>query len=366
MEKYLQIIQRVIPSVSKGDLEISPRDAGIDSIDLVVIRVALEKFIGKEIQNSEWNNFKTIQQAIDFCKLTEKTQVKSTAKVQSILASRNREINMPQMANSSLSENWIFKELGDIHWELLSKGLNTNSSSVKDEAGNRLYATFTRVQINTISLTETKENDTLEFKAELKRFGHSTYISEIEIQNGEAKGNATLMTSFSTREAIDNSKLFKSQPISTDNSVPEFSSTPSILNDYRLLRKGLLESYKLNGEPFDLTAKQVAEIKYSIHPFYEINGVGLLYFASYPIISDKCEADYFNSTENKKWGNKFFTTDRDVFYFANCNADDSILYHLNQFEVLKDGRIKLHSSLYRISDMTLMAHIFTMKQPRIK
>ena len=32
---------------------------------------------------------------------------------------------MPQMANAALSENWLFKELGDIHWELLSKGLNT-------------------------------------------------------------------------------------------------------------------------------------------------------------------------------------------------------------------------------------------------
>jgi probable biosynthetic protein (TIGR04098 family) len=341
-------------------------ESGIDSIDLVVVRVALEKFIAKEIPNSEWINFKTIQQAIDFCKENENSQTKSIAIFQSVLATRKREINMPQMANSALSENWLFKELGDIHWELLSQGLNTKSSNIRDESGNRLYATFTRIQINSISLIETKENDILEFKAELKRFGHSTYISEIEIQNGEAKSKATLMTSFSTREAIDNSKLFKSQPISTDNTVPEFSCAPEILNDYRLLRKGLLESYKLDGESFDLTTKSITEIKYSINPFYEINGVGLLYFASYPTISDKCETDYFNSTTNEKWDNKFFTTDRDVFYFANCNADDSILFRLNQFESLNNGRVKLFSSLYRKSDMTLMAHIFTMKQPQTK
>jgi probable biosynthetic protein (TIGR04098 family) len=363
MEKYLQIIQQVVPSVSKEELEISPQDAGIDSIDLIAVRVALEKYIGSEIPNLEWNNFKTIREAIDFCERNENSKTMATARFEPILATRMREINMPQMANSALSENWLFKELGDIHWELLFKGLNTNSSSIKDELGNRLYATFTRIQINSIALTGTKENSTLEFKAELKRFGHSTYISDIEIQSRETKSKATLMTSFSTREAIDNSKLFKSQPISTDNSVPEFSSAPDILNDYRLFRKGLLGSYKLSSESFDLTAKPIAEIKYRINPFYEINGVGLLYFASYPTISDKCEADYFNSTSNEKWENKFFTTDRDVFYFANCNAADSILYRLNHYELLNDGRVKIFSSLYRSSDMTLMAHIFTLKHP---
>lgn len=342
------------------------RDTGLDSIDLVVIRVALEKYFGKEIPNSEWNNFKTIQQVIDFCERNEETQAKSIATAQPIHTTRNREINMPEMVNSALSENWLFKELGDIHWELLSKGLNKNSSSIKDEAGNRLYATFTRIQVNSISLNRTNENDTLQFNAELKRFGYSTYISETEIQNRETKSKATLMTSFSTREAIDNSKLFKSQPVSTDNTVPEFSSAPEILNDYRLFRKGLLESYKLNGESFDLTAKPLTEIKYSINPFYEINGVGLLYFAAYPTISDKCESDYFNSTTNEKWENKFFTTDRDVLYFANCNADDSILYRLNQFEFLENGRVKLFSSLYRSSDMVLIAHIFTLKELLMK
>src|SRR5205823_3890130 len=90
-------------------------------------------------------------------------------------------ISKQHLENSPLSENWLFKELGDIHWELLSKGLKTSSSNTKDETGNRLYATFTRIRIISISLNDIKENDTLEFKAELKRFGLSTYISDIEI-----------------------------------------------------------------------------------------------------------------------------------------------------------------------------------------
>ncbi len=38
MEQYLQIIQQAVPAIKKSDLAMPPRDAGIDSIDLVVIK----------------------------------------------------------------------------------------------------------------------------------------------------------------------------------------------------------------------------------------------------------------------------------------------------------------------------------------
>ncbi len=365
MNNYFHLLKNALPSIEEGGLNVPVRETGIDSIDLVVIRVTLEKFIGKEIPNGEWNNFKTIQQAIDYCRNNESEDLKITDIVNPVITAREHEINMPQMANSALSENWLFKELGDIHWELLCKGLNTKSGEIKDEEGKRLYATFTRIQISDSPLFNFKENDYLMFEGQQKRFGLSTYISEISFQKQNQRSRATLMTSFSTRDSIDNSKLFKSQPVSAKNQIPEYPSTPGILNDYRLLRKNLLESFKLNGEEFDLSATHITEIKYNINPFYEINGVGLLYFASYPIISDKCESVYFNSTGNYgQWESKFYTTDRDIFYFANCNTDDSILFRLNYFEFITGNKVKLFSSLYRNSDMTLMAHIFTIKTRR--
>jgi probable biosynthetic protein (TIGR04098 family) len=365
VNNYFQLIKNALPSIEEGGLNVPVRETGIDSIDLVVIRVILEKFIGKEIPNVEWNNFKTIQQAIAYCRKHESGDLKFTEIENPVVTAREHEINMPQMANSALSENWLFKEIGDIHWELLSKGLNAKSAGIKDETGNRLYATFTRIRISGSPLYNFIENDYLMFQGQLMRFGLSTYISEVSFQNKNQSSKASLMTSFSTRDSIDNSKLFKSQPVSAKNQIPEYPSTPDILNDYRLLRKNLLESFSLSGEEFDLFAVPITEIKYNINPFYEINGVGLLYFASYPIISDKCESDYFNSTGNYgQWESKFYTTDRDIFYFANCNIDDSILYRLNNFEFIRENKVKLFSSLYRSSDMTLMAHIFTIKTRR--
>lgn len=363
MKKYFELLKNALPSLKEEELAIPVQKTGIDSIDLVLVRVILEKFTGREIPNMVWQNFKTIQEAINFCNWRETSDENHRLETKPISTTRMHEINMPQMANTTLSENWLFKELGDIHWELLSKGLNTPSGNIKDEFENRLYATFTRINFSASSLNEFKENDTMVFDGEIKRFGLSTYISEIFFQHRAQQSKANLMTSFSTRDSIDNSKLFKSQPIVTANKIAELVSTPEILNDYRLLRKGLLETFNMNGEEFVLSSSFVHETNYSINPFYEINGVGLLYFASYPVISDKCESDYFNNTNKYgRWESKYFTTGRDVFYFSNCNIDDSILYRLNSFEFFKDNKVKLFSSLYRGSDKALMAHIFTIKQ----
>ena len=266
------------------------------------------------------------------------------------------------MANSALSENWLFKELGDIHWELLSKGLNTRPSDFKDEFGKRLYAAFTRITISNSKLNGFQEDETIFFKGKIKRYGLSTYISEVRYGNEKQMSVATLMSNFSTRESLDNSKLFKSQPYTNENDIAEYESTPGMMNDYRLMRKSLLDTIILNTEEFIISPSFLHETTYSINPYYEINGVGLLYFASYPIISDKCEADYFNQNkEYRGWESKYITIARDVFYFANCNVNDSILYRLSSYDFIGEGKVKLFSSLYRISDMTLMANIFTIK-----
>ena len=366
MNNYFSYIKNTIPYIQEADLLVPVKTARIDSIDLVIIRVTLEKLLGKEIPNNQWSEFKTIQQAIEYCKINTLDNLKLERKIFPVKLKRKCNIGMPQMANSAVSENWLFKELGDIHWELLTKGLNCTSSNIKDETGTRLYATFTRIRISSVPITSLKENDPVHFEGEIKRFGLSTYFSDITFQNNNDLSKATLMTSFSTRESIDNSKLFKSQPGATNNLIPEELSTPEFLNDYRLLRKNLINTISLGKHEFIIHDKYLAQLNYKINPYYDINGVGLLYFASYPTISDTCEAEYFNSNyEFEKWENTFYTSERDIFYFANCNSNDSIVYQVNSVEFIGKNIVKIFSSLYRAGDMMLMAHIFSIKKSTI-
>ena len=102
---------------------------------------------------------------------------------------------------------------------------------------------------------------------------------------------------------------------------------------------------------------------YTINPYTDINGVGLLYFASYPLIADRCASEFFKATIGiKNYDSSYHTIFRDIFYFANCNPDDRIIITLNSIEHIDNNKLKMTTSMHRESDNKLMARILTVKQ----
>ena len=169
------------------------------------------------------------------------------------------------------------------------------------------------------------------------------------------------MTTFSIRESIDNDKLAKSQPSTKDNTIPNLEIIPKFSAEYLSVKKRELDQIDLSSISIPLKEGLIFETKYHINPYYDLNGVGLLYFAAYPIISDTCEAQYFNQNTNIRWEENWFTSSRDIMYYANCNLSDTIIYQLNHFEYLTKRSIVLVSSLFRKSDNECMAKIMTIK-----
>ncbi len=361
-DRYLQIIKDFIPTISKQDLSVPIREAGIDSLDLVVIRVALEKHFGFEISDKDWFSFNTLNEALNYF-VSHGSELKSKiVSTKKISIEKQIEITMPQMANSSLSENWLLKELGDLHWKLLSDGIEQKSSEFKDGIGNRLYATFTRICYSLSNLKLFQENDSINFSASIKRFGNTTYLSQVKGESGNNFIKANLMTTFSVRSSKDNSKIEKSNPLEKVNHIEEINNTPEFLNEYRLLRKNLTDKWTFSEFTFLVSNETLFQCDYTINSYYEINGVGLLYFAVYPIISDFCTVDFYKKKfGNLDWLTRFQTIHRDINYFANCNADDKIIFKLNNFEQA-DNCVKTATTLYRQSDNTMLAKIFTVKQ----
>lgn len=283
-----------------------------------------------------------------------------------MLTKRRYKINMPQMVLSGISENWLFREIGDLHWSIICDGLGSDSHEMRDELGNRLYATFVRVRIvSNVNLQNFKENDTINMTSESVRFGKSIYFSDVGIISDLKHIEASLMTTFTLREGSDNQKLTKSQPCNIKNNRIRNSETiPIFCKESMLMRKH--ENYKLSlsNEDFNIVEDYIYENGYKINPFLDLNGVNLLYFASYPTISDYCEAEYFNSSKsvNNRWELGTSTIARDIFYYGNCNISDSLIYRLHNFENIDEDKVKLNSSLMRKSDGKKIAQIFTIKE----
>lgn len=354
MKRYLHIIQKEISKISENDLDIPLKNTNIDSLDLTVIRVVLEKHFGFEIDDVIWYKYQTLSEAIEYFHKNRDIKERIVQIKKDVLIKEKIEIEMPQMANSALSENWLLKHIGNTHWQLISKGFKLKSSEFKDEKDNRLYAAFIRINYSISTLNKFSENEIVDFSSTIKSFGNSTFISKIKGVCENKTIIASLATTFAVRENENNNRISKSKPKAKLNGIKQLIKTPVFLTDYRLMRKGELKDIStVNGE-FEITDASLYKCEYIINPYYDINGVGLLYYASYPMISDICII---------KYNNRFIgynTIYRDIFYFANANQNENVLFELNSLEE-NGNEIKITTSLFRSSDKQIIAKILTFK-----
>ncbi len=344
--RIVSIIAAESPGFSPADLDKPFANLGIDSFTALVIRARIEQAVGAAIDDRLWMSATT---AGDIVRALAKSAPATTEshRPPAAVERRSYDINMPQMALGGLSESWLFKEFGDIHWHLITEGLGTPSHELADADGDRLYATFTRFRLNSsVGLTGYRENERLEVEARLNRYGAGLYFSEVAANGDGRVLRAELMSSFSkVGESGSNTALLKGQPdIPPECSIPALDDMPAFGGAYRERRAAPLPP-------------PLFECEYEIIPSHDINGVGLLYFAAYPTINDICAVRH----GGRPLMADFSTRSRDVFYFGNSDPDDTLIFRLHRWQAAAD-RIEMESSLSRKSDGALMAYIATTKE----
>jgi probable biosynthetic protein (TIGR04098 family) len=344
-DNVLALVRRVFPAISLADLDAPLDRLDVDSFGMITLRTELEQEIGCEITDAAWTSIETLRDILHVAgaALARETPAATT---QAVIEHRAQRLNMPQMAQSGLSEAWLFKELGDIHWELITRGLKTPSSELKDAAGDRLYATFTRFQLDSNApMAAYRENEAITIDARISRYGAGMFFNDVTVQGDGKAASLRIMSSFSKFGARGaNTSLLKGQPdVPPDCPIPVLAELPAFARDYRERRGSAL-------------APPLFTTEYEIVPVHDINGVGLLYFAAYPVIDDICAARY----AGRDAFGQLSTTTRDVCYFANCDPHERLIYRLHRFE--PDGdQVVLDASLSRKSDDALMARIVTRK-----
>jgi probable biosynthetic protein (TIGR04098 family) len=365
-ERVIKVLKRVQKNFNNNKINSPINNIGIDSMGFVEVRVEIDQAFGINISDKIWYRFNTIGDLITHIDKNTKRNISLEPKkpIKEPIFIEDYEINLPQMANNVLSENWLFKELGNSHWKLLTEGISTKSSEIKDENGNRLYATFARIRIDTVPLNKFKENDNFQINGKIVRYGQNNYTSKFISDKKSHLIEADLMTIFSKRNNDGNIDLIKSNPKTEKNNIKEIETSPDLLEAYRLVKKRLIDNHILNDEKISLQENDIFSVEYKINPYYDLNGVGLLYFAAYPTIVDFCESKYFNTSKKVKtrWENEYFTISKDIFYYGNSNIDDVLLLKINNYQFFNKNKVKIYSSLFRKSDNRLIADIFTIKK----
>lgn len=338
-------IQSEFPAISSADLNTPLDRLDVDSFGMLTLRTKLEQALQAPIEDPLWTSVITPADVIRIVTTAAPQDIRVTSATP-VTQRRVYSLNLPQMALSGLSEAWLFKEVGDMHWSLITDGLRMPSSQVKDSRGNRLYATFTCFQMHsTAPLAAYVENETVAIDAKVSRYGSAMFFNNATVRGDGKSAQIRIMSIFSKfGEVGANTSLLKGQPkLPPDCEIPAVTELPEIGREYRAQR----------GAPF---TPPIFECEYEIIPYHDINGVGLLYFAAYPIISDICAMRYAGRSVYAK----FSTSSRQVFYFSNCDPDETLIYRIHRWRA-NEQSIELEDSISRKSDGVLMAYILTKK-----
>lgn len=327
---------------------------GVDSFAMVELRADVEHLIGHPIPDAVWLG---LESPADLVAAVGALQpAPPPAHHAGDMLRRDYALNMPHMALGGLSEYWLCKELGDAHWAMITGGLGVASSELRDGHGDRLYATFTRLCFTARRpLWSFVENEPARLTARIERSGAGMFFSEQTFEAGATTISASVMSTFAKRGAVtSNTTLTRGQPaVPASCPIVDRGTLPEVGAGYRARRATLMS---------DAASLPVLyERAYDILPYHDINGVGLLYFAVYPVISDLCELSYMS--RGNDWAMQASTVARDICYLANCDIGDAIRYRVHARRD-EPGAIELETSLSRTSDGRLMAYLVTRKEVR--
>jgi probable biosynthetic protein (TIGR04098 family) len=280
------------------------------------------------------------------------------------------------MLFGGLSERWLLKQSGDSHWNLVCRDLQTPSVELVDLEDERLYASFMRVRIETPGdLLDFRESERLRLAAQVSRFGTKRYYSSLLYQSAEHEQTIRcwMGTVFTTRET-DNKSLARARPKYLDASACHVHAVvPPLGQGYQRLKDVSLNGaastdplLRLGSEDFRGQPGRVFEMEYFINPYHDLNGVNLLYFASYPRIHDVCERVYFQRLAleygiREDWALSSSVQARDVFYYGNADIGDRLLFRIVSLDRTSEPGVKVQSALF-LGDGTRMADIFTVKR----
>jgi probable biosynthetic protein (TIGR04098 family) len=280
-------------------------------------------------------------------------------------------IHLPQTDATGLSENWLFKHCGEMHWDYLCEAMGisgVNSKEMRDDAGNRLYPTFVAIRGRYAKPLCTVQMDQhFQTTVNLNHFGRAFFHSTIAFKNDKARFDLEMLTTFVARNRSGLNELHQSLPSANlVYSSKPLNAPPPILKLSRKLRHAELIEYDLLGHHFSFFEHDLdLHISFEPSPYIDYNGAGLLYFAAYPTIADTLErqliARHQLAETTRDWTTQSSTVARDVFYYRNLDLGKKLVAALKRFDRVGENVI-LHTRLTDEVDGMPLADIITAKR----
>jgi probable biosynthetic protein (TIGR04098 family) len=271
---------------------------------------------------------------------------------------------MPHLDAGGLSENWLFRHAGDLHWEAIGQRLAAASHQIQSDAGERLYPTFVAARARYDGpLSSVRENDLFAASAEVLPCGRACAHGRIRAAAGGTRLDLELLTTFAVCEGPGVLRMaLPAARLATRWAPAPAGPLPAIARLARAARRGEPLADGFSGPSLEVGAP-LGRLDYQPSPYADYNGAGLLYFASYVTIADTAERRLVHDlglapSRTADWALAASPVRRDVFYYSNLPLGEPLTAELLAFERHGEG-VRTRMRLRRAMGGEAMADLVT-------
>jgi probable biosynthetic protein (TIGR04098 family) len=244
-----------------------------------------------------------------------------------VISKLSFELGMPHLGRNNLSESALFKVLGHHRWMQIQRLGGVPTSEIRDDAGERLYATFFFLELRFpqfAPLSAFGENSSLSFNADLSHY-QKVYLDGRYVVDGQPDSWVRCSNVFIYQERGP-SKLSLSVPTTMDfTRIRALEEQPDSLT---LCRQARVEGCFWPVDPRDTPVFDGRrEFMYRIDADRDLNGAGLVYFANFVAFLDLAEREILSGLPHPVPVSLLdgrSTYLRRIGYFGNAQATDRL------------------------------------------
>ncbi|WP_244656292.1 MULTISPECIES: Pnap_2097 family protein [unclassified Rhizobium] len=228
-------------------------------------------------------------------------------------------LGMAEMGYRGLSEQWLLRRAGDLHWRLIAKAMGQQEAQFKCAKGEPLYAAFCSTSLRLSNPDIPSLGGRLELSGELFRTSQQRLASRLRVRfEGDIIGELILASTFVGRSADGTNHTIVRRspkvmavppdaPLSVQRSVDRGAAAA----------RSILQKNRTGLDTF-------TEEKILPCPATDFNAAALLYFPSYSAIADRA---LFQAGERRPE----LLASRHVSYVGNVEPGEPILVTFKRF-----------------------------------
>jgi len=233
------------------------------------------------------------------------------------------ELGMPHLGRHNLNESALFKIIGHDRWNMIERAGNVRSADIRDEEGNRLYATFFFVELALAPdrpLSFYGENQRLDFRSDLRHYERVYLDGRYVLTNGGPF--AIRASNVFIYQMAGPSQLAMAAPANMCfEKIPTLDFQPDSLDMCRAAK----EAGGFGGDDPAKFALGTREVSYQLDPDRDMNGAGLVYFANFICFLDRAEREALSGLgAPESLLDARSTYWRRIGYFGNAKASDRL------------------------------------------